>query len=89
MGRELSQTIIVDNSPHSYAFQPECAIPIGTFIDDMQDQELLDCLDILMAVEHSPDVRTALPGALECKAAGLPLTPLHAGGPQADGPGGR
>lgn len=38
MGRDLGQTIIVDNSPHSYMFQPENALPIGTFIDDMQDQ---------------------------------------------------
>ena len=38
LGRDLGQTIIVDNSPHSYMFQPENALPIGTFIDDMQDQ---------------------------------------------------
>lgn len=38
LGRDLSQTIIVDNSPHSYCFQPENALPITTFIDDMQDQ---------------------------------------------------
>ena len=38
LGRDLAQTIIVDNSPHSYMFQPENALPIGTFIDDMQDQ---------------------------------------------------
>lgn len=38
LGRDLAQTIIVDNSPHSYIFQPENALPIGTFIDDMQDQ---------------------------------------------------
>ncbi len=38
LGRELSDVIIVDNSPHSYIFQPENALPIGTFIDDPQDQ---------------------------------------------------
>jgi hypothetical protein len=38
LGRDLSEVIIVDNSPHSYMFQPENALPIGTFIDDMQDQ---------------------------------------------------
>lgn len=38
LGRDLGHTIIVDNSPHSYMFQPENALPIGTFIDDMQDQ---------------------------------------------------
>ncbi|KDD71757.1 NLI interacting factor-like phosphatase [Helicosporidium sp. ATCC 50920] len=57
LGRPLESTIIVDNSPHSYVFQPENAVPIGTFIDDMADEELLDCLDLLLAVEPGPDVR--------------------------------
>lgn len=60
MGRSLTDVIIVDNSPHSYAFQPENAVPIGTFIDEMDDQELLECLDTLLAVERSQDVRPAL-----------------------------
>ncbi len=38
LGRDLNDVIIVDNSPHSYIFQPENALPIGTFIDDPQDQ---------------------------------------------------
>lgn len=71
LGRDLSQVIIVDNSPHSYVFQPENAIPIGTFIDDMQDQELLDCLDVLLEVEHSTDVRDGLPVTMERLEAGL------------------
>jgi RNA polymerase II subunit A small phosphatase-like protein len=73
VGRPLGGSLIVDNSPHSYAFQPECAVPIGTFIDDMQDQELLDCLDVLLAVEAAADVRDALPDALARKAAGMPM----------------
>jgi len=32
LGRNLCDTIIVDNSPHSYVFQPENALPISTFI---------------------------------------------------------
>ena len=39
LGRPLSDSIIVDNSPHSYVFQPENALPIGTFIDDPNDRE--------------------------------------------------
>ena len=42
LGRDLQKTIIVDNSPHSYIFHPDNAIPIGTFIDDKEDVELLD-----------------------------------------------
>eukprot|EP00878_Enallax_costatus_P010331 GHUV01010783.1.p1 GENE.GHUV01010783.1~~GHUV01010783.1.p1 ORF type:complete len:319 (+),score=59.58 GHUV01010783.1:374-1330(+) len=50
LGRDLSTTIIVDNSPHSYIFQPANAVPIGTFIDDMEDQELLELLPQLLQV---------------------------------------
>ena len=48
LGRPLQDSIIVDNSPHSYVFQPDNALPIGTFIDDPNDRELLDILPILM-----------------------------------------
>ncbi|CAM6103109.1 unnamed protein product [Calypogeia fissa] len=44
LGRDLCKVIIVDNSPHSYMLQPANAIPIGTFIDDMRDRQLLDLL---------------------------------------------
>ena len=37
----------MDNSPHSYIFQPDNALPIGTFIDDPEDGELLDILPVL------------------------------------------
>ncbi|KAG2447821.1 hypothetical protein HYH02_007277 [Chlamydomonas schloesseri] len=60
LGRDLSQTIIVDNSPHSYVFQPANAVPISTFIDNMDDQELLELLPVLNELEHAPDVRTVL-----------------------------
>eukprot|EP00898_Chlorokybus_atmophyticus_P004572 jgi/Chlat1/5115/Chrsp33S08966 len=60
IGRELSQSIIIDNSPHSYAFHPENAIPIGSFIDDPNDQELLDMIPYLMEVQDAEDVREAL-----------------------------
>jgi carboxy-terminal domain RNA polymerase II polypeptide A small phosphatase len=71
LGRDLAHTIIVDNSPHSYVFQPENAVPIGTFIDDPEDRELLECLDMLLAVENAPDVRTQLGTVLARKDAGL------------------
>jgi len=60
LGRDLSQTIIVDNSPHSYIFQPENALPIGTFIDDMEDRELLDMLPMLEKMQNVEDVRPLL-----------------------------
>lgn len=39
-------------SPHSYVFQPENAMPIGTFIDEKDDVELLDILPILMDLQN-------------------------------------
>ncbi len=60
LGRPLPDSIIVDNSPHSYVFQPDNALPIGTFIDDPNDRELLDILPVLKAVEKVDDVRVTL-----------------------------
>lgn len=62
LGRPLASTIIVDNSPHSYVFQPENAVPIGTFIDEKDDVELLDILPVLLDVapEQVTDVRSVL-----------------------------
>lgn len=34
----MKNTIIVDNSPHSYIFQPFNAVPIRNFIDDMTER---------------------------------------------------
>lgn len=57
LGRDLAHTIIIDNSPHSYIFQPFNAVPIGTFIDNMEDQELLEIVPTLLKVEQVEDVR--------------------------------
>ena len=40
MQQVLGQTIIVDNSPASYLFQPENALACDTFIDDLADRPL-------------------------------------------------
>jgi RNA polymerase II subunit A small phosphatase-like protein len=46
----MSQIIIIDNSPHSYAFQPQNALPIANFIDDVaNDNDLLDAIPYLQA----------------------------------------
>lgn len=54
LGRVLEHTIIVDNSPYSYQFQKENAIPILTWIDDLKDKQLghlLPFLDDLAACD--------------------------------------
>lgn len=57
LGRDLSKTIIVDNSPLSYALQPENAIPITSFITDDNDRELEKTLAVLQEAKNLPDVR--------------------------------
>jgi len=54
--RELRHTIIVDNSPASYLFQPENAIGISSFIDDPDDRELFYCLPFLESIENCDNV---------------------------------
>eukprot|EP01026_Neomeris_dumetosa_P044008 TRINITY_DN36987_c2_g1_i2.p1 TRINITY_DN36987_c2_g1~~TRINITY_DN36987_c2_g1_i2.p1 ORF type:complete len:333 (-),score=38.46 TRINITY_DN36987_c2_g1_i2:115-1113(-) len=60
LGRELRNVLIVDNSPNSYIFQPENAIPILAFIDDTRDQALLELLSLLVDLQPCYDVRDGL-----------------------------
>lgn len=57
LNRDLSQTIIVDNSPSSYSFHPENAIGCSSFIDDQRDRELDQIAAFLIDVRDVPDVR--------------------------------
>jgi carboxy-terminal domain RNA polymerase II polypeptide A small phosphatase len=58
LNRELSSTIIVDNSPTSYAFHPENAIDCGSFIDDPNDIEMWLIGDFLVGIRSCEDVRS-------------------------------
>ncbi len=60
LGRNLKNVIIVDNSPASYALQPENALPIQTWTDDMSDKSLYELIPILEALSRMPDVRKGL-----------------------------
>jgi RNA polymerase II subunit A small phosphatase-like protein len=60
LGRAMEKTIIVDNSPHSYAFQPQNALPCGSFIDDPKDNDLLDMLPYLHELSKVDDVAVTL-----------------------------
>lgn len=61
LGRELSKVIIVDNSPASYIFHPENAVPVQSWFDDMADTELLDLIPIFEGLSQETDIYTALP----------------------------
>ncbi|KAL4928536.1 putative general stress response phosphoprotein phosphatase Psr1/2 [Aspergillus undulatus] len=47
VGRDLRDTIIIDNSPTSYIFHPQHAIPISSWFSDAHDNELLDLIPVL------------------------------------------
>ncbi|XP_076848835.1 CTD (carboxy-terminal domain, RNA polymerase II, polypeptide A) small phosphatase-like b isoform X2 [Brachyhypopomus gauderio] len=56
LGRELHNVIIVDNSPASYIFHPENAVPVQSWFDDMADTELMDLLPFFEGLSKEEDV---------------------------------
>eukprot|EP00128_Syssomonas_multiformis_P001079 Colp12_sorted_trinity150504_noHs@25003 len=57
---DLSNILIVDNSPGAYEHHPENAIPIETWEDNPRDECLLDLLPFLDCLRHTCDVRSIL-----------------------------
>jgi len=60
LGRELKKTIIIDNSPASYMFHPENALPVESWFDDPNDNELLDIVPMLEELSKVDDIRVLL-----------------------------
>nr|XP_032620353.1 LOW QUALITY PROTEIN: carboxy-terminal domain RNA polymerase II polypeptide A small phosphatase 1 [Chelonoidis abingdonii] len=60
LGRDLSRIIIVDNSPASYIFHPDNAVPVASWFDNMADTELLDLLPFFEGLSKVDDVYTVL-----------------------------
>ncbi|XP_038862224.1 carboxy-terminal domain RNA polymerase II polypeptide A small phosphatase 1-like isoform X3 [Salvelinus namaycush] len=56
LGRDLNQVIIVDNSPASYIFHPDNAVPVTSWFDDMADTELLDLIPFFERLSKVEDV---------------------------------
>lgn len=48
LGRRLEDTLIIDNSPFSYMFQPDNAIPCTSWFNDKLDRELYDLVPFLL-----------------------------------------
>ncbi|RDA86395.1 hypothetical protein CP532_6472 [Ophiocordyceps camponoti-leonardi (nom. inval.)] len=63
VGRDLKNTIIIDNSPTSYIFHPQHAVPISSWFSDAHDNELLDLIPVLedLAGPNVADVSLSSP----------------------------
>lgn len=57
--RDPRDLLILDNSPNSYLFQPESALPIVSWYDDMNDTILYDYIPLLQGLSIVDDVRVA------------------------------
>ncbi|KAM4737954.1 carboxy-terminal domain RNA polymerase II polypeptide A small phosphatase 2 [Anableps anableps] len=60
LGRDLNRTLILDNSPASYIFHPNNAIPVVSWFDDADDAELLNLLPMFEELSKADDVYTRL-----------------------------
>ncbi|KAF1332394.1 Nli interacting factor-like phosphatase, partial [Globisporangium splendens] len=60
LDRDITQTVIIDNSPMSYLFHPRNAIGCSSFIDDMNDRELDSISRFLVDIRNIEDVRSQL-----------------------------
>lgn len=57
LNRDLTQTMLVDNSPYAYSYQTSNGIPIESWYDDADDTELLKLIGFLNRVQNCDDVR--------------------------------
>ncbi|XP_048856387.1 carboxy-terminal domain RNA polymerase II polypeptide A small phosphatase 2 [Brienomyrus brachyistius] len=60
LGRDLHRTLILDNSPASYIFHPENAVPVVSWFDDLEDTELLNLLPIFEELSQTEDIYAQL-----------------------------
>jgi len=65
LGRQLNDTIILDNSPASYIFHPTNAVPVSSWFNDPHDTELTDLCPFLEDLCHVDDVRAVLDGLID------------------------
>ncbi|XP_032368899.1 carboxy-terminal domain RNA polymerase II polypeptide A small phosphatase 1 isoform X2 [Etheostoma spectabile] len=60
LGRDLNKVIIIDNSPASYVFHPDNAVPVASWFDDMSDTELLDLIPFFERLSKVDDIYEVL-----------------------------
>jgi RNA polymerase II subunit A small phosphatase-like protein len=60
LGRDIRKVIIIDNSPVSYIFHQDNAVPVTSWFDDMNDTELLTLVPIFDRLALVDDIIPAL-----------------------------
>lgn len=60
LGRDLGRVVIVDDNPNAYGLQPENAIPIRPFTDDLGDNELRRLIEFFEGSDSFDDMREAV-----------------------------
>ncbi|CAI0475672.1 unnamed protein product [Linum tenue] len=59
-GRDLTNAVIVDDNPNAYLLQPENAIPVRPFVDDLWDAELAKLGKFFDGCDGFGDIRDAV-----------------------------
>ncbi|KAG0167161.1 hypothetical protein DFQ28_006242 [Apophysomyces sp. BC1034] len=65
LGRDLTATLILDNSPASYIFHTANAVPVSTWFNDPHDTELMDLIAFLEDLTVVEDVTMVLDSAID------------------------
>ncbi|XP_055384275.1 phosphatase Herzog, partial [Condylostylus longicornis] len=60
LGRDLQKIVIVDNSPASYIFHPDNAVPVKSWFDDVTDSELLELIPLFEKLSKVDSVYSVL-----------------------------
>lgn len=63
LGRDLHKVVIVDNSPASYIFHPDNAVPVASWFDNVTDTELRDLIPFFEKLSKVENIYTVLRNA--------------------------